>query len=158
MVRANEIGAPRLKAFLKYWTGLRPKGGGVPLRGSFDVVTAPRRLVPYLALIDVVDGDGGPSFRYRVVGTGVVGAVGRDFTGETVAQYLTRHESAAVREGYLRILANPGPEHFRGTLRPVENDTVSYERLAAPLADDDGRVAQILACFDFARATSEAVG
>ena len=138
--------SPRLRAFQAYWRGLAPDGV-VPAYGGFDVVHVPRDLLAFLILLDVLED--GRDFRYRVVGTGVVDAIGRDFTGETVSEYRHRHEPPAVAEGYRQVCATRAPDLYQGTLESVGKGFIRYARLALPLAGDDGRVAYILACFDF---------
>jgi hypothetical protein len=138
--------SPRLRAFQAYWRTLAPEGA-VPAYSAFDVVQVPRELLPFLILLDVLDG--GRDFRYRVVGTRVVDAIGRDFTGETVSEYRHRHEPPAVAEGYRQVCAHQAPDLYTGTLESVGKDFIAYERLALPLAGDDGAVGFILACFQF---------
>ena len=138
--------SPRLRAFQAYWRGLAPEGV-VAAYSAFDVVRVPRDLLPFLILLDVIED--GRDFRYRVVGTGVVDAIGRDFTGETVSEYRHRHEPAAVAEGYRQVCARRAPDLYTGTLESVGKEFIRYERLALPLAGDDGAVAYILACFEF---------
>lgn len=136
----------RLRACHAYWRGL-VTGDGPPAYGAFDVVQVPRELLPFLILLDVLDG--GQDFRYRVVGTGVVEAIGRDFTGETVAEYRHRHEPPAVAEGYRRVCTDRAPDLYTGTLESVGKEFIAYERLALPLIGGDGAVGFILACFQF---------
>ena len=141
-----EPASRRLRAFHAYWRGL-VTGDGPPAYGAFDVVRVPRDLLPFLILLDVLDG--GRDFRYRVVGTGVVEAIGRDFTGETVSEYRNRHEPPAVAEGYRRVCAERAPDLYRGTLESEGKEFIAYERLALPLTGADGTVGFILACFQF---------
>lgn len=138
--------SPRLRAFQAYWRGLAPEGA-VAAYSAFDVIQLPRALLPFLILLDVIED--GRDFRYRVVGTGVVDAIGRDFTGETVSEYRHRHEPPAVAEGYRRVCARRAPDLYQGTLESVGKEFIRYERLAMPLAGDDDRVAYILSCFEF---------
>ena len=138
--------SPRLRAFQAYWRGLAPDGA-VAAYSAFDVVQLPRPLVAFLILLDVIEA--GRDFRYRVVGTGVVDAIGRDFTGETVSEYRHRHEPPAVAEGYRRVCDRRAPDLYQGTLESVGKEFIRYERLAMPLAGDDDRVAYILSCFEF---------
>ncbi|MBK1667432.1 hypothetical protein CKO28_05230 [Rhodovibrio sodomensis] len=141
--------SPRLRAFHAYWRGLAP-AGAVPAYRGFDVVHVPRDLLAFLLLLEVLDG--GADFRYRVVGTGVVDAIGRDFTGETVSEYRHRHEPPGVADGYRRVCSLQAPDLYQGTLESVGKGFIRYERLALPFADDSGRVGHVLACFQFERA------
>jgi hypothetical protein len=136
----------RLRACHAYWRGLAP-ADGCPLYRNFDVVDVPRALLPFLILLDVLEA--GADFRYRVVGTGVAEAIGRDFTGETVTEYRHRHEPPGVADGYRNVVARVRPDLYTGTLESVGKEFIAYERLAMPLAGAEGTVAYILACFEF---------
>jgi hypothetical protein len=138
--------SPRLRAFYAYWRGLAP-AGAVPAYSGFDVVHVPRALLPFLILLEVLDA--GADFRYRVVGTGVVEAIGRDFTGETVHEYSHRHEPPGVAEGYRHVRSLQAPDLYQGTLEAVGKGFIRYERLAVPFTGDAGDVEHILACFQF---------
>ena len=141
--------SPRLRACHGYWRSLAP-ADILPAYRDFDVVQVPRALLPHLILLDVLDD--GRDVRYRVVGTAVVEAIGRDFTGETGSEYRHRHEPPTVAEGYRRVRDTGAPDLYRGTLESVGKEFIAYERLALPLARDDRQVGFILACFEFASA------
>lgn len=145
---ALHIEAPRLQTFHDYWNGLRGHSPA-PQRTAFDIVQVPRKLIPHLILLDVL-GDR-QSFRYRVVGTEVVSRIGREFTGETVQDYYGRHESPEVVDGYISVVERRQPHVYTASLQSIGKDFLTYDRLAVPLLDEDGKVAQILACFDFRR-------
>jgi hypothetical protein len=142
----GEPASPRLRTCHDYWRGLG-RADACPAYRDFDVVDVPRELLPFLILLDVLEG--GADFRYRVVGTGVTEAIGRDFTGETVTEYRHRHEPPGVADGYRRVAAEVRPDLYQGTLESVGKEFIAYERLAMPLAGEDGAVAYILACFHF---------
>ncbi|WP_022729336.1 PAS domain-containing protein [Fodinicurvata sediminis] len=145
---ANQITAQRLRDFHAHWKNLC-NGAAVAERSAFDIVEAPLDLVGHLILLDVLEG--GQDFGYRLVGTKVAEEIGRDFTGETVLQYHARHESREVIDGYAEIVKTGQPHLYQGNLYDLGRDYVTYERLAVPLTDSDGRIAFILACFQFER-------
>lgn len=145
---ANRLTSERLLIFHDHWKNLC-NGAAVAERSAFDIVKAPRVLLGHLILLDVLDG--GQDFRYRVVGTKIAEEIGRDFTGETVLQYHTRHESREVIDGYANIVKTGQPDLYYGSLYDLGRDYVTYERLAVPLAGPGGDIDFILACFQFAR-------
>ena len=139
------IPTARLRNFYTHWRGLCDQAP-IPPRSAFDIVEVPPPLIPHLILLDVLEG--GRDFRYRVVGTGVRDNVGRDFTGETVEAYHHSHESLSVHDGYIAVVEHGIPDLYRATLLDIDKAFISYDRLAAPLAAPDGRIIQILACFE----------
>nr|WP_242468747.1 PAS domain-containing protein [Rhodovibrio salinarum] len=138
--------SPRLNVFYRFWRSLTPEGTVPPYR-AFDVVKVPRELLPHLVLLDVLDG--GRDFRYRVVGTDVVQAVGRDFTGDALSKFISRHEPDGMADGYRRVATQLVPDLYHGTLESVGKEFISYERLALPFTDANGTVSYILSCFQF---------
>jgi len=142
----KDLESPSLRAFFEHWRSL-DSAGGIPPREAFDVIDVPPWILPHLILLDVLDG--GRHFRYRVVGTGVVARIGRDFTGETVMTYSACHEDAQVQDGYTAVVETGQPHLYTATLRDVGRDHVTYHRLALPLLGHNGKVGFILACFAF---------
>ena len=71
----DEVTSARVRTARDYWQSKR-SGGSLPLRAQIDPLDVPR-LLPYLMLIEVVEG----RLRYRLAGTQVVANAGFDFTG-----------------------------------------------------------------------------
>jgi hypothetical protein len=71
----DEVKSQRIRWARDYWQSKRTDGQ-LPLRSQIDPIEMPR-LLPYLMLIEVIDG----RIRYRLVGTQVVANAGYDFTG-----------------------------------------------------------------------------
>jgi hypothetical protein len=71
----DEVTSERVRTARDYWQSKRV-GGSLPLRAQIDPLDVPR-LLPYLMLIEVVEG----RLRYRLAGTQVVANAGFDFTG-----------------------------------------------------------------------------
>jgi hypothetical protein len=141
----TSVRAEALQELVAYWDRCRGSAAVMP-RSVLDPCDMPTWILPYLCLLDVLPG--GDSFRYRLVGT-VVKIIGREFTGETVEQYRRRHESAAMVEGYCRVVRDRAPDHYVGDLRNVGREYVTYERIALPMTLSEGAVDQILAGFAF---------
>jgi len=114
--------------------------------------------LPYLVLLDV--SNQGQDFTYRLVGTGVVGFVGREFTGLSVSAYQRRHEEPEMVEAYSVAAKQNRPTLYDGTLKRFDKEFVVYERLALPLqaGNVDGETGQILAAFDFNYAKAHLTG
>lgn len=71
----DAVKSERVRWAYDYWLGKR-EGGALPLRARIDPIEMPR-LLPYLMLIEVIDG----RLRYRLTGTQVVANAGFDFKG-----------------------------------------------------------------------------
>lgn len=106
--------------------------------------------LPFLALLNVRNE--GRDFSYRLVGTGVVENVGHEFTGERIKDYIEMHEVPEMLAAYVDAAQNRRPTLYEGSLKRLDREHVRYERLALPLADENGSVIQILAVFTFTRA------
>lgn len=134
---------PRLRRLYDYWLSVHPPGGGLPGRQHID----PCDIAPLLRWIWMMDVHREPlRFRYRLLGTEQVSAMGRDFTGRWIdeaheqfvssvshAQYVT-----SVERGEIGYLKGSPPYH-------VTKDFVQVERLLVPLARNGGDVDILLA-------------
>jgi hypothetical protein len=69
---------PRSRRFYRYWRSIHPRPGLLPGRQHFDPVEVPD-LLAGIWLLDVLRSP--LRLRYRLCGTGMVGAVGRELTG-----------------------------------------------------------------------------
>jgi len=145
---------PRLKEFLRCWRGARGDRA-MPRRKDIDPTAFPPRLLPFLMLVDVVDG--GARFRFRLVGTGAVAAIGEDLTGRHVDEV---NQSVAYRdyitELYRRVLETRRPLFSAsGYMRPGDPDAPRHttQRLMCPLSTDDHAVDMVILCQTFAQAS-----
>lgn len=102
----------------------------------------PRDIVEYLPFISMVDVERDPlRFRFRLVGTETVRAMGIDVTGK----YSDMNPAIAVlNERYTWIVENKRPYLYNGELTWSENSFLNYYALAMPLSNDDTEVNIIL--------------
>lgn len=147
----------RLQRLLSFWEGLR-KGRDLPTRADFSPADIAPEDLPYLILLDVFKG--GRDFTYRLVGTGVVGFVGREFTGLSISAYQSAHEEPEMLAAYFTAAQERRPTLYNGSLKRFDREFVLYERLSLPLAAKGNRndVAQILAVLDFHYASGHMTG
>jgi hypothetical protein len=146
----------RLDAFYRYWRS-RCGGRSMPSRADIDPIDIPPRLLPNLFLIDVVDG--GARFRYRLVGTDVVGTLGWDPTGGFVDEI---NQSPPYRDYimalYRRIVGSRLPSfsmsHYPRPARP-DGGYHATQRLMCPLSADGVAVDKVFACQIFQIAPRE---
>ena len=134
---------PRLAALKAYWD--RKRGDRrMPLRSSIDPLELKDHLGS-LVMIDVLEG--AADFRMRVVGTSIVGALGRDSTGKLLSSLKSDDlEWWRFCDDLYRAIATRGiVARAQGTLRMVGRDHRSFDSVLLPLDAGDGTVVKILA-------------
>lgn len=133
--------SPIMREFLAYWLSVHP-GASLPGRRHFDPLEIPRGL-PHLVLTDV---ERDPwRFRIRLMGTAVVSAFDRDFTGLYIDETVPgMAESLAVRHR-IEVAETGLPSYRYGTTSvPFRLGFAPLERVYLPLASDGERVDMIL--------------
>jgi hypothetical protein len=142
-------------ALYRYWLAKRA-GRAMPARSDIDPAEIPP-LLPYLAIVDKVDGQ----FRYRLVGTVVASELGRDLTGSYVGSYVKLPEHAAAQRAlFKRVFTTARPILTEGQYLTTSGAIHNVSRLMLPLADDGATVNMVfftrIACFSpGARARSD---
>lgn len=126
-----------------YWHGRR-HGGLLPGRGDIDPLDFPR-LLPRVALIDVIREAPAPHFRYRLAGTEIALRAGRDPSGKRFdALYEGDYLTTALKT-YRDILAAGAP-HLSERVFPLfeGREFLRYDRMILPLASDGRRIDMFL--------------
>ena len=138
----------RLGRVLKHWQTLCDCSD-VPERAAFSPTDLAPKDLPYLILLNVLGG--GTDFEYRLVGSGVVGYIGHEFTGQNLSVYQSQHEEPEMRDAYIAAVADRVPTLYTGSLKRFDKEFVHYERLALPFRKtaEDRAIDQILAVFEF---------
>jgi hypothetical protein len=134
---------PRFQHLVAYWRG-KAAGAALPLRKDID----PLELKEHLGSLNIIDClPGLADFRYRLIGTHIAQAYGRDSTGKTVRELyavddpeycaflLGIYQEVATRQVIARLHVN---------LRPVNKTYRLADSLLLPLGDGKGGVAAIL--------------
>ena len=146
---------PKLQRFYLYWQRIRPPGR-LPGRQHFDPLDIPD-LLPGLWLLDLQREPF--RLRYRVVGTRVIDAIGREVTGmwlDEAHPHLVNDDEYFAR--YRTIAETKTPDRRRGRPKAWTPDEYrEVENLAAPLASDGETVDVImmLSVFHYPDGTSE---
>lgn len=131
----------RLTRLHRYWSakrGDRP----APRRCDIDPPLEIPDLLPILTLIEVLRDP--LRFRFRLVGTAVVAAVGRDITGRFTDESLYGADAPAIIATYRRMVEDVRPFRRRSRLAWNGTEWQVLEAIELPLIDDDGRVCMIL--------------
>ena len=146
----------RLAAFYRYWRG-RCGERRMPRRADIDPIDMPPHLLPNVFLTDVVDG--GARFRYRLVGTAIVGTLGWDPTGGYVDEI---NQNAPYRDYitglYRRVVGDRVPVFSMSQYpRPNHPDRGYHatQRLMCPLSSDGATVDILFTCQVFMIAPRE---
>lgn len=125
------------------WDRLRA-GRAQPLRSDIDPLTLPRRLLPYILLIDVTDHDL-PDFRWRLIGTHITEVMQRDSTGSDWRALYDEADFAKVSLGPRYVLETGVPCRTL-TRAPTDNrQFLSIESVDLPLSTDGQRTDMIMA-------------
>jgi hypothetical protein len=135
--------SPQLRRLYDYWRGLHPVAG-LPGRQHFDPLDI-ADMMPLLWMVDIVRSGVAIRFRYRLLGTRHVRAMGRDYTGWWVDE---AHDAFLTSPVYAQYLQVAEGEVSRRRGRPVFHvhpDYYEMERLMLPLARDGENVDMALA-------------
>lgn len=135
---------PEFVELLDYWRRKSPPGR-LPGRRDVDPMELSPRLLPHVLLIDVVPGDSGPRFKFRLVGTGFVQLVGREVTGQFYDEIASPERGAPVIAGLRKLVESGKPAYLEGPLTVPSRDFIWVKRLGLPLAEDGKTVDMILA-------------
>jgi len=132
---------PKVRRLFEHWSTLSPGPGLLPGRQHFDPLSVVE-LMPDLWMLGVDEASG--RYHYRLVGTRVVEAMGRDVTGRW---YDEVHPEAAAHPmaEYLRARILAGEVTWRRG-RPwlqVDPEIYEIEQVLLPLAKD-GRTVDVL--------------
>lgn len=131
-----------IRDLVLYWLRIHP-GSHLPGPKDFDPVEVPR-LLRHLLLTDVH----GPPYRFhaRVVGTTVVEAIGKDFTGAYLDEVLPGFADTSGTAHRIEVIESGLPSYRCGpATMPFRLDYAQLERIYLPLATDGRRVDRILA-------------
>jgi len=133
---------PRFHAFFAYWQSKAPFGR-LPGRQHIDPLDIPR-LLPHIALYDVVRQDGDFRFRFRLVGTGAAQALGADNTGRYIDEIMEADAYGPLHAAYSQIVRDHTPQYWQRNLPFANRDFLAVQRLALPLAADGSTVDMIM--------------
>ena len=139
--REDDLLVEPLRVLLAYWSELRGTGA-MPHYQQVDPV-AMRSALGFVMLLEPIEG--GCDFRYRLFGSIVARVSGFDMTGKLMSShrassYANELAIASTRACMQRRLPLYTERQPAGAER-----TVSWPRLALPLADDSGVVVRFLA-------------
>jgi hypothetical protein len=137
---------PLLGPGLAYWMCKRGSRS-MPRKADIDPTEIPARLLPNLQIIEVIGG--GARFRYRLVGTALVDAYGKDFTGKHPDELFPDDRLCFVQSIYRRVCNSKQPLFSHNKYHTPKNVDVYALRIYLPLSDKGIDVDYILGILRF---------
>jgi hypothetical protein len=135
--------SPKFRDLFAYWE--RKRGTrAMPTRADIDPIELKTHL-GHLVLVEVLPGP--QRFRFRLAGTKVVEAYGRDSTGKTVDEVFAGTDPVAYRfllEIFGTVVERRAILRVRGPVRPPRQMLRNTDALLLPLDAGDGTVGMIL--------------
>jgi hypothetical protein len=134
---------PKFRELMTYWDRKRGERA-MPRRADLDPLDIPRHL-GWLVIVEVLEGP--ERFRFRLVGSKVVDAYGRDSTGKTVEQMFRDADPEGYRfliELFGTVVEKRAIVRARGPIRPTHQVLRDSDALLLPLDAGDGTVGMIL--------------
>lgn len=142
-VTADRIRSKSLRNLLSYWESKESFLGRLPTRADLQ----PDEMVPFLPFVALVNvqHDASPRFKFRLVGTGIVGSMGRETTNRTVDESLFGTNAVLVEAFFNIPLDTRGPAYAAGkyTVAP-SGRLLGFETLLLPLSGGSDRIDMLL--------------
>jgi hypothetical protein len=146
--------SPILGAALAYWERKRGERK-MPCRRDIDPAEIPR-LLANLQLVEVLEE--GRRYRYRLVGTALTDAFGRDYTGRCDDELFAGERESAVLALYRAVYDSRQPMFARNHFAAGEDVRFVENQLCLPLSEDGTSVSIILGVVTFERAAGRVAG
>jgi hypothetical protein len=137
---------PILGSAFAFWMEKRA-GRLMPCKRDIDPVEIPPKILPNLQIIDVIDG--GARFRYRLIGTALAEAYGRDFSGQHPDEMFPKDRLRYIVGIYHTICRTKAPLFSRNKYLTTKNIDLIASRIYMPLSEDGVNVHHILGVLRF---------
>lgn len=125
---------PEIRRFLQLWEDRRLPGQSLPSRKAFEVEDL-RHWFGHILILDVIEG--GADFRYRLVGTEIALALGRDYTGRRMSECAFDVPVEAVIGEFREVVEARRPLVRHGHVTWVPDKSWrTFRSVHAPLASD----------------------
>lgn len=147
VVTRSDVRSPVLIEAHDIWTRLRGMRD-MPARRDFDPTGVPPHLLPHLMLVDVVH-EPVLRFRWRLLGTHVTTAMGRNSSGRWFDELYDGREQALVDRGIRGAIETRQPCFTRAQAPSEERSFLLFEAVDMPLSSDGKRVDMILGACQF---------
>ncbi len=131
-----------LRNFLAVWREKR-RDRVLPSRADFDPLEFSPAVWPHIALIDIL-AENRQRFRYRLLGTHIVEALGRDSTGRYIDETQSEANYDDFVAGFRQAVQERVPVRSSGNAIFVNKAWVTYESVILPLSADDTLVNMLM--------------
>jgi hypothetical protein len=141
-VAPDRIRSKSLRNLLGYWEAKENYLGRLPARADLQ----PDEMVPFLPFVALINVQpGSPRFQFRLVGTGIVGSMGRETTNRQVDENLFGANAVVVENFFGIPLDTRGPAYAAGkyTVAP-SGRMLGFETLLLPLSTDGTAIDMLL--------------
>jgi len=146
--RSNALESEPLNRLVGLWRD-KYDGEHLPSRRDFDSET----LLSFGGRIALIEVEANPRrYRYRLVGTQITGAVGRDSTGRYFDDLYDSEYYRRMAEHFEEIIETKKAIRTVGNMAHSEKPYISVEGIDMPLADDGKTVDMILRALEFGTA------
>ena len=151
----REILNPKLGRLFAYWRS-KQRGQIAPARRDIDPAEIPR-LLPWVWLVDVVDG--GSDFRFRIGGEKLVEFLGRRMTGETTNALASSPFFSNIAQAFAQCVRERRP-----ILRPLartaheQRNYLETEAVFLPLSENGADISQIFGGFAMTSPVGDTIG
>jgi hypothetical protein len=135
---------PLIASIHAYWQSKRGSRR-MPARRDIDMVEIERGVLPYLILHDVVRADARTRYRYRLVGTELVNAIGEDITNRFLDDVLIPGRRDDIGDWLDECVRTCAPLTLDMPLAFPARDFRFARRIVLPLSDD-GKTPDMLLC------------
>ena len=135
----------KLGPMLRYWSAKCRECGGLPRPSDVDAAELPAGVLPYLTLLDVIDG--GRTFRVRLVGTASAAAVGADHTGKYLDETMPSDVLDAALGRYRAAIAHRRPVLTLSDYDMLGGERVRNRMMVLPLSSDGITVDRLLGVY-----------
>jgi hypothetical protein len=136
-ITPEDIPPEELKELLRLWQKIKGEKF-MPSRKDFNPAVA-TRLLPHISLVDVENSP--RRYRFRLVGSATVKAMGRDVTGKYMDEIPGMEN---MRERYDWLVENKVPYLYKGQLVWSAKNFLDYFALGLPFSEDGHDVSLIM--------------
>ena len=136
---------PLIASIHAYWQAKRGSRR-MPARRDIDMVEIDRGVLPYLILHDVVRAGERMRYRYRLVGTELVNAIGKDITNSFLDEVLIPGRRNDIGDWLDECVRTGMPQTLDMPLAFPARDFRFARRIVLPLSDDGETPDMLLCC------------
>lgn len=133
--------SPLLVDLHSFW---REKSAGRPMPRRADIDPVDPALRPHLGFVVLTDVLEAERFRFRLIGSALTAAVGRDSTGKYLDEVYSPDDYQYMVAAYRWVVAHRAPLRITGNLHHENRSWLDMESIDLPLSSDGCAVDMIM--------------